>query len=103
VGPVLDRVEAGEPVGSITQDYGLGVDAIELVVARGRPASRAGASRRSGAVSVAEGGGFEPPRDVTPNTDSSSTTGVSASPAESQEIPSEQGKRGPLVHRRCGP
>ena len=32
---------------------------------------RSGRSRRSDGVSVAEGGGFEPPRDVTPNTDSS--------------------------------
>jgi uncharacterized protein (DUF433 family) len=32
VGPVLDRIEAGEPVGSVAQDYGLDVDEIELVV-----------------------------------------------------------------------
>jgi hypothetical protein len=32
---------------------------------------RPGRSRRSDGVPVAEGGGFEPPRDVTPNTDSS--------------------------------
>jgi uncharacterized protein (DUF433 family) len=32
VGPVLDRIEAGEPVGSVARDYGLDVDEIELVV-----------------------------------------------------------------------
>jgi uncharacterized protein (DUF433 family) len=32
VGPVLDRIEAGEPVGSVAQDYGLDVGEIELVV-----------------------------------------------------------------------
>jgi uncharacterized protein (DUF433 family) len=32
VGPVLDRIEAGEPIASVAQDYGLDVDEIELVV-----------------------------------------------------------------------
>ena len=32
VGPVLDRIEAGEPIGSVAQDYGLDVGEIELVV-----------------------------------------------------------------------
>ena len=32
LGPVLDRLEAGEPVDSVAQDYGLDVDEIELVV-----------------------------------------------------------------------
>lgn len=32
VGPVLGRLGAGEPIGSVAQDYGLDVDEIELVV-----------------------------------------------------------------------
>jgi uncharacterized protein (DUF433 family) len=32
VAPVMDRIEAGEPIGSVARDYGLDVDGIELVV-----------------------------------------------------------------------
>jgi uncharacterized protein (DUF433 family) len=32
VGPVMDRIESGEPIGSVAKDYGLDVDEIELVV-----------------------------------------------------------------------
>ena len=37
VGPVLDRIEAGEPIRSVARDYGLDVDEIELA-ARHAPA-----------------------------------------------------------------
>lgn len=32
VGPVMDRIEAGEPISSVAQDYGLSIEEIELVV-----------------------------------------------------------------------
>ena len=51
-------------------------------------------------IARAEGGGFEPPRDVTPNTDSRSTDGVPDDPAPSRETTPDQGKRGSRVRSR---